>query len=112
MTSCSGKLLPSSFRDVRGPLVSIGMPTFNCERTLAIAIRSILNQTYDNWQLLLMDDGSTDRTLEVARGFADPRISVLTDHSHKGLVPRLNQAVEMSQGEYFARMDGDDVAYP
>jgi glycosyltransferase involved in cell wall biosynthesis len=94
------------------PLVSIGMPIYNCERTLAVAIRSILNQTYDNWQLLLMDDGSTDRTLEVARSFADPRISVFTDHSHKGLVPRLNQAVTMSRGEYFARMDGDDVAYP
>ena len=94
------------------PLVSIGMPIFNCEKTLAVAIRSILNQTYSNWQLLLMDDGSTDRTLEVARSFDDPRISVFTDHSHKGLVPRLNQAIEMSRGEYFARMDGDDVAYP
>ncbi len=94
------------------PLVSIGMPVFNCEKTLAVAIRSILNQTYSNWQLLLMDDGSTDRTLEVARSFDDPRISVFTDHSHKGLVPRLNQAIEMSRGEYFARMDGDDVAYP
>jgi glycosyltransferase involved in cell wall biosynthesis len=104
------KLLASSLKSF--PVVSIGMPVFNCEKTLAIAIRSILNQTYGNWQLLLMDDGSTDRTLEVARSFDDPRISVLSDHSHKGLVPRLNQAIEMSRGEYFARMDGDDVAYP
>ena len=94
------------------PLVSIGLPTFNCEKTLAIAIRSILNQTYGNWELLLMEDGSSDRTLEVARSFSDPRISVFTDHSHKGRVPRLNQAVAMSRGEYFARMDADDVAYP
>lgn len=94
------------------PLVSIGMPAFNCEQKLAVAIRSILNQTYDNWELLLMEDGSSDRTLEVARSFADPRISVLTDYLHKGLVPRLNQAIEMSRGEYFARMDADDVAYP
>src|SRR5713226_8121927 len=81
----------ADFKKAFRPLVSIGMPVFNCERTLAIAIRSILNQTYDNWELLLMDDGSTDRTLEVARSFADPRISVLRDHLHKGLVPRLNQ---------------------
>jgi glycosyltransferase involved in cell wall biosynthesis len=94
------------------PLVSIGMPAFNCGETLAVAIRSILNQTYKNWELLVMEDGSSDRTLEVARSFSDPRISVLSDYSHKGLVPRLNQAVTTSHGEYFARMDADDVAYP
>ena len=94
------------------PLVSIGLPAFNCEKTLAVAVRSILNQTYDHWKLLLMEDGSSDRTLEVARSFCDPRISVFTDGSHKGLVPRLNEAVAMSHGEYFARMDGDDIAFP
>jgi Glycosyl transferase family 2 len=94
------------------PTVSIGVPAYNCEKTLAIAVRSILNQTYGNWELLLMEDGSNDRTLEVAREFSDPRISVFTDHSHKGLVPRLNRAVAMSRGKYFARMDADDVAYP
>lgn len=94
------------------PLVSIGMPAFNCERTLALAIRSLLSQSYENWELLVMEDGSSDQTLEVARSFSDPRISVLFDRSHQGLVPRLNQAVEMSHGKYFARMDADDVAYP
>ncbi len=94
------------------PLVSIGMPAFNCEETLSVAIHSILNQTYDNWELLVMEDGSTDRTMELARSFSDPRIRVSTENSHRGLVPRLNQAVEMSRGEYFARMDADDVAYP
>jgi glycosyltransferase involved in cell wall biosynthesis len=93
-------------------LISIGMPAFNCEGTLAVAIRSILKQSYENWELLLVEDGSNDRTLEVARSFSDPRISVLFDHSHKGLVPRLNQAVATSRGSYFARMDADDVAYP
>jgi glycosyltransferase involved in cell wall biosynthesis len=94
------------------PLVSIGMPIFNCEKTLAVAVRSILNQTYSSWELLLMEDGSRDRTLEVAQSFSDPRIFVFRDHTHKGLVPRLNQAVAMSRGKYFARMDADDVAYP
>lgn len=94
------------------PLVSIGLPAFNCEKTLAVAVRSILHQTFENWELLLMEDGSSDGTLDVARSFSDPRIRVSADDSHKGLVPRLNQAVGMSHGKYFARIDGDDVAYP
>ena len=94
------------------PTISIGLPAFNCEETLALAIRSIVNQTYDNWELLVMEDGSSDRTLEVARRFSDHRISVFSDNSHRGLVPRLNQAVEVSRGKYFARMDADDVAFP
>jgi len=94
------------------PLVSIGMPAFNCEETLAVAIRSILSQTYSNWELLLMEDGSSDRTPAVAKSFSDPRIRAFLGDSHRGIVPRLNQAVAMSRGEYFARMDADDVAYP
>lgn len=97
---------------MHAPLISIGMPAFNSESTLATAIRSILNQTYENWHLLLIDDGSTDGTVNIARRFTDSRISVYADRSHKGLVYRLNQAVAMSQGEYFARMDADDLAYP
>jgi glycosyltransferase involved in cell wall biosynthesis len=93
-------------------LVSIAMPAFNCEETLAVAIRSILAQTFENWELLVMEDGSNDRTLDVAKSFFDPRILIFSDHSHKGLVPRLNQAVEVCRGTYFARMDADDVAYP
>jgi glycosyltransferase involved in cell wall biosynthesis len=94
------------------PRVTIGMPIFNCEKTLGMAIRSILNQTYTNWELLLMEDGSSDRTLELARSFVDPRISVFADGAHKGIAARLREAVEMSRGEYFARMDGDDISYP
>lgn len=112
MTSDLSNFRLSSSRDTLCPLVSICLPGFNCEKALATAIRSILNQTYRNWELLEMDDGSTDRTLEVARSFDDLRISVFTDPSHKGLVSRLNRAIEMSRGKYFARMDGDDVAYP
>jgi len=77
-----------------------------------MAIRSILGQTYENWELLLIDDGSGDGTLEVARAFSDRRILVFSDSMHKGLVPRLNEAVALSRGKYFARMDADDVAYP
>lgn len=94
------------------PVISIGMPVFNCQNSLALAIRSILNQTYTNWELLVVDDGSSDRSVEVARSFVDPRISVLADGVHKGIALRLREAVEISRGKYFARMDADDISYP
>ena len=94
------------------PLVSIGMAIFNCESTLGAAIRSILNQTYWNWELILIDDGSQDQTLLVAESFKDSRIRLVADGLHMHLASRLNQAIAMSKGKYFARMDGDDIAYP
>jgi glycosyltransferase involved in cell wall biosynthesis len=94
------------------PVISIAMPVYNCAPTLGIAIRSILNQTFSNWELLVLDDGSADATVRVARAFADSRIRVIADSLHKGLVTRLNQAIDLSNGRYFGRMDGDDVSYP
>lgn len=92
--------------------VSVGMPVWNCERTLEMAIHSIQRQTYENWELLLMDDGSADRSMEIARSFGDARIRVAGDNVQRGLSWRLNEAIAVSTGRYFARMDGDDVAYP
>ena len=85
---------------------------YNCGKSLAFSIRSILNQTWEDWELLVIDDGSTDDTLEVVRSFMDPRLKVSADGTHKGLVFRLNEAIHKSRGKYFARMDGDDVAFP
>ena len=96
----------------RQPVISIGMPVFNASRTLADSVASILQQDYTDWELLILDDGSTDGTAELARSFADPRIRVLADGRNRGLAARLNEAVGLSRGEYFARMDGDDIAYP
>jgi len=93
-------------------LISIGIPAFNCERTLALAERPILRQTYGNCGLLLMEDGLADKTLEATREFSHLRILVHSDFEHTGLVARLNEAVARSRGEYFARTDGDDVAFP
>jgi glycosyltransferase involved in cell wall biosynthesis len=94
------------------PLVSIGMPVFNSEKTLAPAIRSILNQTYRDWELLIVDDGSTDRSLQIAQGFHDARIRVIPGGERRGIAARLNQLIEAGRGKYFARMDGDDLAFP
>lgn len=94
------------------PLVSVGMPVKNCRDTLRLSVRSLLAQTYRDWELLLIDDGSSDNTLQIARQFDDSRIKIFSDGKNQGLSSRLNQAVELSQGQYFARMDGDDIAYP
>jgi glycosyltransferase involved in cell wall biosynthesis len=88
------------------------MPVLNCQNTLAITVRSILWQTHSDWELLLIDDGSTDGTPRIAKQFEDSRIHVHSDGTSQGLPARLNQAISLSKGPYFARMDGDDVAYP
>lgn len=94
------------------PLISIGMPVFNCEKTLKFAVQSMLNQTYFNWELIIIDDGSTDNTLDIAKSLKDSRIKVIAGELNKKLPSRLNQAIAMSEGKYFARMDGDDISYP
>jgi len=93
-------------------LVSIAMPFYNAERTIAASIRSILLQSYSNWELLLCDDGSTDASRELARAFDDPRIVVWGDEQRLQLGARLNECIDRARGEYVARMDADDIAYP
>lgn len=94
------------------PQITIAMPVYNGAKTLARAVNSILNQTYPHWQLLILDDGSTDMTVAIAKTFKDERILLLSDGQHKGITSRLNQAIELATGRYFARMDADDFSYP
>ena len=94
------------------PLVTIALPVYNGADTLAVAIRSILWQSFRNWQLVIIDDASTDNSLEVARLFVDPRISLVVGEQNVGLSARLNMAVDIARGTYFARMDQDDVSFP
>ncbi len=94
------------------PLVSIAMPTFNCEKTVGAAICSMQAQTFADWELIVIDDGSTDKTLSVAGQFNDPRIRLIKGERNLGLPARLNEAVALGRGRYLARMDGDDISYP
>jgi len=94
------------------PCVSVGMAVYNCAATVDAAVRSIANQAFSDWELLLIDDGSMDGTADLARSHPDPRIRVFSDQLHQGQAARLNQAIEMARGKFFARMDGDDVSYP
>jgi glycosyltransferase involved in cell wall biosynthesis len=94
------------------PRVSIGLPFFNCRRTLTLALQSIFAQTYEDWELLLLDDGSSDGSLELAQAVDDPRVRVLADGFNKGLTTRLNELTRESKGEYIVRMDADDAMLP
>jgi glycosyltransferase involved in cell wall biosynthesis len=95
------------------PLVSIGIPIYNAEKYLSFAIRSVINQSYTNWELILIDDGSSDKSVEVAKGYLfDNRIKLSIDGENKGLNYRLNQQIKLAQGKYFARMDADDIMHP
>ena len=93
-------------------LVSVIMPVWNSAATLMQALRSIQSQTYERWECIVLDDGSTDGSPEIAAAFGDDRVRVLCDGEHRGLVARLNEGIAMAEGEFMARMDADDVSYP
>ena len=95
-----------------GPLVTIAMPVFNGGALLRVAHESILAQTFTDWELLLIDDGSSDGAIAALPQPLDARIRVLSDGTNRGLAARLNQAIALARGSYFARMDHDDVAHP
>ena len=92
--------------------VTIGMPFYNSEKTLVDAIRSVFAQTYPDWEILLVDDGSTDGSLDIARAVDDSRVRVISDGVNRGLNSRLNQISQLARGDYVARMDSDDVMHP
>ena len=96
---------------MKEPLVTIAIPFYNTEKYFAFAIQSVINQTYRNWELLLIDDGGNDLSWKIAKGFAesDNRIKVIKDGENKGLPIRLNESIIMAKGEYYARMDDDDI---
>jgi len=94
------------------PAVTIGIPFFNAEATLLDAVRSVFAQTHQNWELILVDDGSTDRSLELARSIRDPRVSVYSDGKNRRLAARLNQITRLAVYDFIARMDADDLMSP
>lgn len=93
-------------------LVSVVMPVFNAERFVGEAIESILTQTYRHLELLILNDGSTDRTEEIAKSFHDQRIRYFGSESNLGLVSQLNSGLANASGKYIVRMDADDIARP
>ena len=93
-------------------LVSVIMPCFNCEKTVAASIESILNQTYQNIEILIIDDGSKDNTYEILKKFQSKHknIRLFKNQDNLGLTKSLNILIEESKGEYIARQDSDDIS--
>ena len=92
-------------------MITIAIPIFNAMPYLRDTIQSVVNQTYKDWVLYLINDGSTDNSLSVMQEFAlnDSRIKIIDDGQHKGLIARLNQSITMCNTKYYARMDADDI---
>ena len=95
------------------PLVTIAIPVYNGMPYLRDTIQSVVNQTYSDWELYLINDGSTDDSLTIMQSFAmcDSRIHIISDGENHGLILRLNQSVSMCDTKYYARMDADDIMY-
>lgn len=95
-------------------LVTIGLPFFNNSETLKFTLRSIMKQSFTNWKLILINDGSTDNSDQsISREILDdPRVTYINDKTNKGLVFRLNQIADLCATPYLARMDADDMIVP
>lgn len=96
------------------PAVSVIMPVFNSEKFLSVAIESILNQTFSDFEFIIIDDGSTDQSLkEIKRyGVKDKRIRIINNASNLGICACLNRGLSLARGKYIVRMDSDDWSYP
>lgn len=96
----------------KAPRITVLMPVFNAEAFVGEAIESILRQTYPDFELLIIDDGSTDRSSEIIRSFQDSRIRYLRNEQNLRLIRTLNRGIGAARGEYLARMDADDISFP
>lgn len=94
------------------PLVTVLMPVYNGEKYLEEAIESILNQTFRDFEFLIIDDGSTDKSAEIIASFNDARIRMERNEINLGLIKTLNKGFRLSKGKYIARMDCDDISLP
>ncbi len=90
-------------------LVSIILPTYNGEKYIKRAIESVLSQTFSNWELLVIDDGSIDNTKSIVRVYNDKRIIYLKNEVNLGIQKTLNKGIREAKGEYIARIDDDDI---
>lgn len=99
--------------DAATPLVSVIMSVYNSEQWLNLAIDSIIHQTYPNWELIIIDDASNESARQILQSYAsDKRITIHRRDSQHGLIKNLNLAIDLSKGDFIARMDADDISNP
>lgn len=91
--------------------ISVVIPAYGVEKYIETTVQSVLSQTYKNWELLIIDDGSPDRTVEVCKKFTDSRIKIISQ-TNRGLAGARNTGIRHAQGDYVAFLDGDDVWLP
>jgi glycosyltransferase involved in cell wall biosynthesis len=96
----------------QNPKVTVFIPVHNREHYIGDAIQSILAQSFQNFDILLIDDGSTDRSVEVMRSFHDPRLTIVCNETNLGIPRTRNRGLELARGEYIALLDSDDRAAP
>lgn len=97
---------------VQHPTVTVFIPVYNRERYVGAAIDSILAQTFSDYEILLIDDGSTDRGLDIMQAYTDPRVRVFCNEKNLGQPRTRNIGLHLARGKYIALLDSDDVAHP
>lgn len=97
---------------MRTPSLSVLMPAYNAARYVQEAIQSVLDQTFDDFEFLIIDDGSTDDTVHMINEYKDSRICLVRNPENLGLVKTLNKGLDLVKGQYVARMDADDICLP
>ena len=94
------------------PLISVLIPTYNSELYIKSTLESILNQTYKNLEIIVIDDASTDSTLNIVKKYRDKRIKLYSNDKNLGIAKNMNKGIKLSRGKYLAIMDADDWSYP
>lgn len=94
------------------PLVSVLLPVFNAEQFLKVTLDSLFAQTFQDFEVVVIDDGSTDRSGLILQGYEDPRLEVFRNDHNLGLIKSLNVGLDLCRGKYVARIDADDCALP
>ncbi len=107
--SSDGRNMPGA--DLNTPCVSVVMSVYNGEKYLAEAVQSVLDQTYTDFEFIIVNDGSTDHSDEILRSYADPRIRLI-EQENSGLAASLNAGIALARAPYIARQDADDFWYP
>lgn len=97
---------------INNPKITIGIPVYNADKHIRLSIQSVLNQSFNNFELIISDDGSTDNSLSIIKSFDDNRITIIADGTNHGISYRLNEQINRAKGEYFVRMDADDIMFP
>lgn len=95
-----------------GPMVTVLMPVYNGERYLRDAVESILNQTFKDFELLIINDGSSDGSRDIIKSYNDKRIRFVENEKNLNLIATLNRGLDLVRGKYVARMDHDDTSLP